>query len=618
MQDLHLLRRLQDEYNEGQDFIRNRKLRQVNQLALLNNLNRGDQNIASTTLFSLFNRVHSSLYSDVLTVKFIPPEDSDYKKTEVLNKLQVNDYREMEKYKLDYDWTWNTAFYGDGYVSTLKWDHERKIMVPEVMNNLMFVYDPFFAEIQQWRYYGTWISRSEMQLKRLQLDGVLNEEVDIKRLSPGMDPDVWNWRSIHDVARMGTTVPDTTYVRGNQVYQLLEWYSHDEDGDKCVYWLDKDFTQILRYSKLELGEDKRWPLVRKQIFREPNSSISISVPDLIEDKHRAKSVLYNLMYIAAKDEANPIYAYNPDVIKDVSQFFQRQVEQHIPMDDIEKGVKRLNMGPGVTTSLLQFVNILNTESTDSIGTTMVQPISQKGKKSATESALAQQIADLTASLQSKILGMGEKDFWSHWYQRYLHFMKDAGQKTISLTNIDSNIFEHIQLDDIKTKFPPKIEILSQRDADYKELVKRRDWMQMYPVVTKTMSPKALSSFNKFVFLPMFVKDSSTIDRIVPKSMDEIKSEQENELLEQNKLQRVSPEEDDEMHLYVHYMAKKTPATWAHIFAHEMQAAQKKKQAEEQQTGDKIKNNTDNNTEAAVPLVQETGDELAKQGGKMKA
>ena len=90
MTDINLLKKLQDEYNEGQDFIRNRKLRQVNQLALLNNLNRGDQNIASTTLFSLFNRVHSSLYSDVLTVKFIPPEDSDYKKTETLNKLQVH------------------------------------------------------------------------------------------------------------------------------------------------------------------------------------------------------------------------------------------------------------------------------------------------------------------------------------------------------------------------------------------------------------------------------------------------------------------------------------------------------------------------------------------------
>ena len=108
------IKELQDDYLEGQSFLRSRKERQVSQLVLFNNLQRGEQNIASTTLFSLFNRVHSSLYSDVMTIKFLPTADSDNQKVEVLDKLQKHDYREMEKWTIDFDWLWNAVFYGTG------------------------------------------------------------------------------------------------------------------------------------------------------------------------------------------------------------------------------------------------------------------------------------------------------------------------------------------------------------------------------------------------------------------------------------------------------------------------------------------------------------------------
>lgn len=612
---------LQDQYQEGADFLRPRKQRQVRQLVLFNNLQRGDENIASTTMFSLFNRVHSSLYSDVLTVKFIPPEDSDYKKTEVLNKLQQNDYREMEKSKLDYDWLWNTSFYGDGFCETLKWDTKRKMLVPEIVNNLMMVYDPYFAEPKEWRYYGKWITRSKVDLIKLQKAGLLEKDVDLDRIRGGFDPDIWSYKVQHDAARMGVGIPDESTSRHNQIYQIFEQFTYDEEGNRWIYWTDKDFSVCLRKKKLDIDDEEGWPIVRKQIFREPNSSISISVPDIIEDKHRAKSVLYNLMYLAAKDEANPIYAYNPDIVRDTTLFFQRQVAQHIPMDDIERGAKRLNTGEAVSTSLLSFVNILNNESADAIGTTSPSPIISKSRKSATGEAIAQQISDQAASLQSKILGNGEKEFWSKWYLAHLRHMKDADEKTITITNVNTPIFEKIKLENIKTKFPPKIEILSKREADFKELVNKRDMMQVYPVMTEGMSLKAKKNFDKFVFFPRFVTDSSTIDRVVPDSLDEIKAGQENDILEKDKLPRIDPMDDDETHLYVHYMAKKTSATWAHILAHEEQLAEKLRRAEMQMQQEAqgtpaaqrkaIKNNTKDNREGAVPLVQESGDQLAR-------
>ena len=87
----------------------------------------------------------------------------------------------------------------------------------------------------------------------------------------------------------------------------------------------------------------KWPIVVKEAFRIPHASIPFSVADLLEDKHRAKSVILNLLYIGAKDTANPIYLYDPDKVKDVSQFLSRQVSQHIPIEgDPMMAVQPLN------------------------------------------------------------------------------------------------------------------------------------------------------------------------------------------------------------------------------------------------------------------------------------
>src|SRR3990172_12547775 len=72
-------------YIEAFYFLQPRKRRQANQIALLNNLQRGDENIASTLLLTLFNRIMSNLYDDKMQVKFVPGEELDQKKVQSLN-----------------------------------------------------------------------------------------------------------------------------------------------------------------------------------------------------------------------------------------------------------------------------------------------------------------------------------------------------------------------------------------------------------------------------------------------------------------------------------------------------------------------------------------------------
>jgi hypothetical protein len=582
-----LLGDIQDNYEESMQFLLARKQRQVQQLILLNNLNRGDQNITSTLLLTLLNRVLSSLYDDKMQVKFLPSQGIMQEQLNAYNTLAQSDYQEMNKAKIDYDWVFDTLFFGRGYVETYQFDKKRKIMVPHVINPLSFGYDPYFENPQEWRYYWKWITKSKYQLQKLIKAGKITGVKDVNEITAGQDPQLWEYKTRRDAAQKGVQ-PPIEPAKGN-VYQILEYFGYDENGDKCAFWIDKDFTKVLMKEKLELddaeGEDgnpaSNWPIVVKESFRTPHSSIPFSVADLLEDKHRAKSVLLNLMFIAAKDKANPIYLYNPDQVTDVTQFLSRQVNQHIPVNDIENAVAPLNTQEPMSPEMVSFMTALQAEANDPVGTGVNMQPEPGGKGTATEAAIDQQLSDMAQSLQSKVLQFGESEFWSQWFHRYAKHAEELQSKMANIVGVNGITSTEIDLGDFVTDYPPGVMVYSAKEAEYKNLVKRRDLMQLYPQLQQSMEPNGFKNFNKHVFWPLVLEDPSLIDIMFPKSLDEIKAEEENELIKQDHLPPVLPTDDHTTHIYIHNMVQpKTWALWYHLAEHEQKLAEQ--QAQQQQ------------------------------------
>lgn len=581
-------RDIYSKYDESFQFLQTRKRRQVNQLVLLNNLQRGDENIASTLLLTLFNRILSNSYDDKMQVKFIPGEELDQKKVNTLNILAQNDYREMDKARLDYDWIWDTLFFGRGYMETLRFDQTNKILTPHVINPLVFGYDPYFDNPKEWRYYWKWITKSKWEIQKLidakKITGIQRPE----EIPSGIDPYLWEYKIIREEAKLVTPQANDTY-RGD-VFQILEYFGYDNEGDKAVYWLDKNFSKILFQEKLDLQDgdplmapdgtevkiNSNWPIVVKEAFREPHSSVVFSVADLLEDKHRARSVLLNLAFIAAKDKANPLYTYVPEDVIDVTQLFSRQINQHIPVKN-KDAINPLNTQDPLPASLAAFMQVLSQEANDPVGTGMALSPAKKGKQSATETAIQQQLNDLAQSLQSKVMQFGEKEFWVQWYQRYKRYSKAGDEKIATIVGAKGITFEKIDLGDIHTKYPPGVMILSAKEAEYKELVLRRDLQGMLPQFSEILGPEAMKQFMKYVFLPKFLQDPTMLDLLVPKTLDEIKAEEENESLNDNELPQVAPTDEHTQHLAVHAMAKNTWGKWVHMAWHEDLLAQKKQQ-----------------------------------------
>lgn len=577
-------------YMESFYFLQPRKRRQAQQIVLLNNLQRGDENIASTLLLTLFNRIMSNLYDDKMQIKFVPSEELDQRKVNSLNILAQNDYREMNMKQLDFDWTWDTLFYGRGYIETLRFDHKRKIMQPHVINPLAFGYDPFFSEPQQWRYYWKWITKSSNEINQLIKAGIIKNIRSAKDIPSGIDPFLWNYKVVKERAKFVTPQASDTYQ--GDIHQILEFFGYDSDGDKCVYWLDRDFSRVLYHEKLDLrdGEDiiapggqmitteSKWPIVVKEAFREPHSSVVFSVADLLEDKQRARSVLLNLAFLAAKDKANPLYMYDPDKVKDVTQLFSRQIYQHIPVTDVTNAIAPLNTDSAMDPSLQAFMQVLNAEASDPVGTGMAVEAPTKGKETATEAAIQQQLNDLAQSLQSKVMQFGVEEFWSHWYHRYVRYTKEGDEKIATIVGVKGMNFEKINLGEIKTKFPPGVLVFSAKDAEYRELVERRDLMQLMPDLQATLTPDGMRNFQKYVFLPKFQSlDPQTIEVLLPDSIDEMKANDENELLGKEQMPEVLSTDNHEQHILIHHMAPNSWAKWIHIQWHEELLSQQKQQ-----------------------------------------
>lgn len=579
------LKYVQDSYEESRNFLETWKRRKVRQLVLLNNLQRGDQTIASTLLLTLFNRVLSALYDDKMQVKFLPSQGITQDQLNSYNTLAQSDYLEMGKSKLDYDWCWDALFFNRGYLETLRFNTKRKIIEPHVINPLVFGYDPYFEDPQQWRYYWKWITKSKAEIKRLIKNGTITGITKPEEIMSGVDEYLWNYKVLRDQAKKAVE-PSPESMSGD-IFQILEFFGHNEDGDRCVYWIDRGFSKVLWHEKLDLEDldygdntkelGSKWPIVIKEAFREPHASINFGIADLLEDKHRAKSVLLNLAFIAAKDRANPTYLYNPDKVNDITAFFSRQIDQHIPVSDVEGAVVPLNTEDPMSAGLIQFISMLQQEANAPIGTGVtLQPQKNKTSNTATEAAIDQQLNDMAQSLQSKIMQFGESEFWSHWFHRYAKYGPELKEKMANIVGVKGITSENIDMKDFNTDFPPGVLVYSAKEAEYKELVLRRDLMTLYPQLAVTLDPDGLRNFNKHVFFPKFLQDPSLIDVMLPKTLDEIKAEEENEQLANNQLAEVLPTDNHTTHIYTHQMSQpKTWATWFHLRAHEQALAEQK-------------------------------------------
>lgn len=619
-----ILDAVKKEYQEGEDFLRTKKNQWLQNLKIFLNLEKAPTSVSSSLLPNIFNFLLGFFYQGKHNYAFYSPEEADAKKIANLNKLAEFEYAEMNKEMIDYDSTWDALFYGISFIDLNKWDKENKRVVPEVINPFFFVYDPYFPTQSEWRYYGKWIIKSLSDLISLYKKGILLE--DPRKIPAGIDSEIWSKKIQIEKARGGNaTTPESSSP--NKVFQILEFYTIlPETGQRIRVWVDKEFTNLLLIDT-SISQD-RWNIVIKQLAREPHISAPSSKVDRIEDKHRLLNVLLNLISIKSKDWATPIYEYEYDNVKDKTVLLQRQINQHIPVEKLGS-IAPLTKDPPVDGSILAFLQYIEQDAQKASGAYNL--FTSTRKKSATESALLQQLAETVLSADAKILSQGEKNFWLNWFKQYKDKLSKNDVLKIQIVSPEGFVkYETLKKDDIIPSKEPSVTVISSIEKEYKELVIRRDLMQILPILSKTVEPRIFRKMLKQVVLPKFI-DEKILNAVYPKDIEEIRAEQENELIEAGKLPRISEIDDDITHYFKHLYATNNPQKWAHIFAHELQYAMKKELEErmasqeeqlpesEEETGGEllptmggrreVKRKKRKEAEAAIPLLAEMDREL---------
>lgn len=609
-----LIDQVEAEYQLAWNFMKPKIDEWAVRLKLYNNQKRDKEAVGDPLLFTIHQTVLASLYSDRLGVEFLGREDGDEETAENLNGLATFDYDEMEKDILDYEWDWDASFFGRGLLLNMEFDRDIKCPAPEVIDIMTWLRDPNAKSVN-----GDRKGRGAMKFGgreiRLSKDDMDNAGIyfDYKNISA----DPFNVKSLVDqnsqARREAQNLGDVSKyqkMRGdNGDFIVLEWFTIWK-GKKVLVSLANGRTKVVRYT--EIGDKKEiWPIQDRVLYPIAHDWDGVSVPDLVEDKQRARAVVQNLGLKGVKIGLHPTYLYDTNKIKNRGSL-NVDFNKHVPVEGNPQGAVVPMERSTVKQEAQWILDILDVASQKATATPDLQQGSTtQEKRTATELNLVSAKVDTRYSLSAKIWGWSEKRFWKQWYKLYKkYFEKDIDEKVIRIQGAMGSRWRKLTRENIVANTDPDIKIESKVVSDaikFNELQKYRLFLKDILAIDP-QNANVRFGLRKIGRLSGFSKEE--VDQVLPPSIDEMNAEDENVKLDSDKIAEVQVYDDDFVHMEIHNKAADTPAKYAHIQAHKRAMMLKRVKPEFN-----IANNRPENPEEAPTAP---GVSFASMGGQVGA
>ncbi len=578
-----LLKQVQSEYQIAWHYTKPKIDEWGLRLKLYNNQKRDKTAVGDPLMFTAHQTVLASLYSDRLTSEFSAREEGDEETAANLNSLAAYDEDNMEKDMLDYEWDWDASFYGRALCLFMQWDPVTNTPIPEIIDPSSWLRDPRAKSVngdrmrrRAMRFGGREIRLTKKEMKDARIYFGINDiKGDKNDVNSIIDR---NAELRSDAQGLGSpTLRNNTLEGENKDFRILEWFTMHK-GKKVLVSLANNRTKIIRITELK-GE--LWPIVDRSIYPMAHDWDSVSIPDLTEDKQRARSVMQNLGIETAKAGLHPVYVYNSTKITNKGDLNFEQ-NKFIGVSGDVNGAIQTVQKDGVKSDVQWILDVLDTAAQRATATPEIQQgVQSEDKRTFGEINLIASKVDTRYSLSAKIFGMSEKRFWKQWYRLYKqHFVKGIKEKTIRISGSLGPQWRTLTRDNIVMAEDPDVDITSKVLADEQRLQKLQMFRGYVKDVLATVGPDGANV--RFMLkhlgkLSGLTKDE--IDRVLPQNYDELKAESENEALNEGKLVEVEPTDDDMIHREMHNKAKDTPQKYAHMRAHERNMLLKKERPE---------------------------------------
>lgn len=562
-----LIDQVNSEYRISYDFMRPKWDEWGLRLKLNNNQKRDKSAVGDPLLFTIHQTVLASLYDDSLSVNFDPREAGDEETAENLNDLAEYDHEEMEKDIIDYTWDWDASFFGRGLVMLMEFDRDKKCPIPENWDPMVVLRDPLAKSVNgdmKGRGRARWIGR-EIRLTKSEMKeaGYYFNFQDLKPDDTDITSLVDANTSIRNEAQGYSDAKVPESLKGdNATHRILEWITRF-DGRLVLVSLAEGKTRVIRYTELE-GD--RIPILDRPLYAVANDWDGVSIPDLVEDKQRARAKLTNLGIKVAEAGLYPMYLFDTTRITNKADLNYEQ-NKFIGVNGSPAGAVQIMAKDQIKSDVSFILDTLDVSAQKATAT----PDIQQGtigtdKRTATELNIVNQKVDTRYSLSAKIFGWSEKRFWQQWYFLYKnHFNEGIDEKVIRVKGVMGAKFRPLRRENIIASVDPDVIVKSRILADAENYAQLQIFTKYVQIIAQDPTANLRYAEKKLGRLSGIKQDE--LNCIFPPTIDELLATDENEKLEKNKLAMVSAEDNHQIHLEIHNKLSDTAAKYAHIQAH---------------------------------------------------
>lgn len=564
-----LIAQVQSEFDLSYFFMKPKHDEWALRLKLYSNQKRNKEAVGDPLMFTIHQTILASLYSDRLVAGFQGRNQGDDDVAENLGMLAEYDAADMMKDKFDYDFDWDASFFGRGLGLFMEFDRELMLPLPENIDPMTWLRDPRAKSVAGdvrgrggMRFGGREIRVSKFDLKRdkelyFNLKGLKTDGTDINS--------VFDRNTLLRADAQGLGDVSKYDVKGaNSEYRFLEWFTRWR-GDYVLVTLADNRKRIVRFRKLgKVG----FPIIDRSIFPMAHDWDGVSIPDLTEDKQRARSVVQNLGLRLIKRELHPRVLFNTNKITNRADL-DREEDKHIPVDGPPDGAIMAVPGAAVKQEVSWILDVLDTAAQRATATPEIQQGAQADdKRTLGEIQLISSKVDTRYSLAARIFGWSEKAFWKQYLRLYDENFKDGiDEKTIRIAGAMGSTWKTLSRPDIIGTSYPDIIIESEIIASAKRLENLGMFRQFIKDARETLPQDtnmryALRRMGK---LSGFKRDE--INSVLPPNIDELDADEENAELNENKRVEVEAGEDHVLHMEIHAKAADTKAKEAHLKAH---------------------------------------------------
>ena len=223
------------------------------------------------------------------------------------------DYDEMEMEVINYSTQWDRLFFGVGIRQCSEWDENRLTPIARSLSALTWLPDPKGGiDIKSYRWHGFEVeyTRDEMTEEA----GFFNLDRLPKTKGQAGDEKDLDYQAYKEA--QGLTVTDYQKAgKGNDAYNMVDQLTMLKGDDgvtrKYLVTVDEQVSEIYRIEELEpVTKNEKdnptkvpWPITLNHYMPQREDPFGVSIPDLIEDKQRAKSIFKKFKNSSGKSKS---------------------------------------------------------------------------------------------------------------------------------------------------------------------------------------------------------------------------------------------------------------------------------------------------------------------------